>query len=94
MDQEINVFEKIENREIFERQRGKKPIGCKWIYIMQHKSDENLYLYKARLVRKEYTSAYDIDYKVTFPLVAKMLSVFILSSLNGHTLVGNYINLM
>ena len=34
---------------------GKRPIGCRWIYKVKHKSDGSIERYKARLVAKGYT---------------------------------------
>jgi len=48
------AHEKNGTWEIVERQRGKKLVGCKWIYIVKHKSDETLDRYKEKLVVKSY----------------------------------------
>ena len=34
---------------------GKKPVGCKWVYIVKYRMDGLLDMYKARLVDKGYT---------------------------------------
>lgn len=37
--EEMKPFEKKSTREIIEKQEGNKPVGCRWIYIVKHKSD-------------------------------------------------------
>ncbi|WVY98070.1 hypothetical protein V8G54_030221 [Vigna mungo] len=38
--------------------RGKKIVGCKWVFIIKHKADGTIESYKARLVAKGYTISY------------------------------------
>jgi hypothetical protein len=37
MDEEMKALEKNGTWEIVERQRDKKPVGCRWIYTVKHK---------------------------------------------------------
>ena len=61
--------------------KGKTLVDCKWIFIVKYKSDGSLERYKARLVAKEYTQTYSVDYHETFALVTKMNTIIILLSL-------------
>ena len=55
--------------------KGKKPIGCKWVYKVKHNSDGSVSKYKARLNVKGFAQTHGIDYDETFAPVAKMATV-------------------
>ena len=57
---ETEALEKNGTWEIVELPRGKKPIGCKWMFTVKYKVDGSLERYKARLVAKGYTQTYGI----------------------------------
>ena len=79
--QKWRPWRKIKTWEMVDLATGKKPMGCKWVYIVKYRVDETLERYKTRLVAKGYTQTYDIDYLETFALVSKMNRVRILLSL-------------
>ena len=50
-------------------------VGCKWIYKIKTHFDGFIEHYKARLVAKDVTQEYEIDYEETFVSVARISSV-------------------
>lgn len=81
MRDEMNALEKNKTWEVIDQPKGKRLVGCKWVYTLKYKADGSLEKYKACLVAKGYTQTYEIDYQETFALVAKMNIVRILLSL-------------
>ena len=61
----------------------KKPIGCKWVFMIKHKANGIVERYKARLVAKGFTQIYKINYQETFAPVTKMNSIRVLLSLTA-----------
>jgi Reverse transcriptase (RNA-dependent DNA polymerase) len=47
-------------------------VGCKWVYKIKYYYDATIERYKGRLVVKEFTQTYGLDYEEIFASVAKM----------------------
>ena len=74
-------MEKNEPGDMVELPKGKKTVGCKWIFTIKYKVSEIIEKYKARFIAKGFTQTYGIDYQETFSLVTKMNTIHILLSL-------------
>ena len=53
--EEIRALEKNGTWEVMTLLRGKKLMGCKWVFTMKYKADDTIERYKARLVAKRFT---------------------------------------
>ena len=56
--------------ELSELPKGKKAIGCKWVFAKKQGSrDDDIVCYKVRLVAKGYAQEKGIDYNEVFHLL-------------------------
>ena len=68
--------------ELTELPKGKKAIGCKWVFVKKQGSlDGDTICYKAKLVAKSYANWEGIDYNEVFSPVVKHSSIRVLIAL-------------
>lgn len=84
METEINALQLNQTWTLVDLPKGKKIVGCKWVYTIKLRPDTSLDWFKARLVAKGYSQTYGMDYTDTFSPVTKFNSVRILVSLAVH----------
>ncbi|MCO5580163.1 hypothetical protein L7F22_034030 [Adiantum nelumboides] len=75
MNEKMDALYGNETWELAPLLKGKKPIGCRWVYKIKHNNDVSVSRYKATLVAKEYAQTYGIDYEETIAPIAKMATV-------------------
>lgn len=78
MVKEMKALRKNNTWELVPLPKGKRLVGCKWVFIVKYKLDGLVERYKARLVAKGYIQTFSIDYQETFAPVEKMNSVKVL----------------
>ena len=75
MSSEIQALETNGTWTLTDLPKGKKPIGCRWVYKIKYSSDGTIECYKTRLIAKGYTQVEGMDYKETFAPVAKLVTI-------------------
>ena len=85
MEEEIQSLNKNQTWELVELPKGKRAIGCKWVYKKKEaaskKEGKN---FKARLVAKGYSQKHGVEYNEIFSPVVKHTSIITMLSLVAY----------
>ena len=73
--EEVKALKENRTWELVTLPKGKRIVGCKWVFSVKYKSDGSVEWYKARLFAKGFTKTYGIDYQETFALVARLNTI-------------------
>lgn len=60
---------------------GKVLVGCKWIFVIKYQPDGTIEILKARLVVKDFTQTYDIDYFKILSTKTRLNSIRVIISI-------------
>ena len=61
--------------ELVELPKGRKKIGCKWVFRVKYDGNGEVERFKGRLVAQGFSQKYGIDYEETFSPVARFSSI-------------------
>ena len=75
MQQEIDSLQEHDVYELTELPKGRRAVGCKWVYKVKHKADGSIDRHKARLVAQGFSQRHGVDYDETFSPVVRFESI-------------------
>jgi hypothetical protein len=62
IDEELDTLKKMGTWELADLPEGRKPIGCKWVFVKKRDENGKLIKYKARLVAQGFSQKPGVDF--------------------------------
>eukprot|EP00253_Pinus_taeda_P030085 PITA_30085 len=81
MKEEMMALSKNGTWDLVELPKGRKTVGCKWVFKLKRGVNDTEDRYKARLVAKGFSQKASIDFHEIFSLVVKIVSIRIVLAL-------------
>jgi len=81
IQEEMEASQKNNTWRLIPLPKGKKIVGCKWVFSVKYKADGSIDRHKERLVAKGFTQTYNIDFTKTFSPVTKLNTIRVILSL-------------
>jgi hypothetical protein len=75
MQKEIDQLDRLQTYELVTLPEGRKPIGCKWVFVIKQGSDCEIIKYKARLVAQGFSQIPGQDFVETYAPVCRQESL-------------------
>ena len=79
-DSEIEHLRTNKTWQLVQLHKGRKTIGCRWVFRVKENQDGKIEPFKVRLVSKGFSQKFGIDYEETFAPVAKLNSIKLILS--------------
>jgi len=81
MQEKVEALHKNKIWSLVELPKGRKAIGCKWVYKIKCDSNDQVERYRAKLVVKGYAQKEGIDFSEIFSPVARLTTIRVVLAL-------------